>query len=713
MKASTPVSQLSFVGPKIENSLNKIGIETLRDLLFYFPKRYEDLSNPIQISQAKLDEKNIFKAKVLSIKSRRTPKRKMFITEAIIEDGSGALSITWFNQPYITKQLKKGVSANFIGTVKKSSGKFVLTSPQFELLDTSFSKDKIHSGRIVPIYRESSQISSRMLRLLIWTNLKKIKQIDDFLPTYIKKNCGLIELEKALTQIHFPINWAILKKAKRRLAFDELFIIRTLLQKKALERINSTKAYSIAFDENSVKSLVEGLTFSLTTDQRKAAWQIIRDLEKPYPMERLLEGDVGSGKTIVAAIAGLSAVNAGFQVAIMAPTEVLARQHFNQLLKDLKNFDVEIALLVSGETRLSESYQKDSQKVTRPTILNGLESGSIKLIIGTHALIQKDIKFKNLAFVVIDEQHRFGVKQRAMLLSCAGYSKIDDNPNKKISRNFEKKQPHFLTMSATPIPRTLSLVFYGDLKISRIKKLPSGRKKILTQIIIPKERNKIYKFIEKEVLSGRQAFIICPLIDESEKIQTKAVQKEFELLSKKIFPTLKLGLLHGRMKSSEKKETMRQFEEKELNILVATPVIEVGIDIPNATVMMIEGSERFGLAQLHQLRGRVGRGKHQSYCFLFTELPSKDTISRLRSLTRLNSGFELAEKDLENRGPGDFIGDRQSGLPDLVMASLSDIELITLAKNQAKTLLKNDPELNRYPLLKKKIELLEKKVHLE
>ena len=715
MKANTPVSQLSFVGPKIEDRLKKNGIETLRDLLFYFPRHYEDLSSPIQISGAKLDEKNIFKATVLSIKSRRTPKRRMFITQAIIEDDSGALPVTWFNQIYITRQLKAGVTANFIGTVKQSSGKLMLSSPQFEILGSSSSKNKIHSGRIVPTYRESSKMSSRMLRLLVWSNLKRINQIDDFLPASIKKDCQLVSLKSALTQIHFPTNWTNLKKAKKRLAFDELFIIRTFVARKSLERTNRIKAHPVPFDEKAVKSLVDGLPFTLTVDQKKAAWEIVKDLEKSYPMERILEGDVGSGKTIVAAIAGLSVVRAGFQVAIMAPTEVLARQHFNQLMNDLGNFDIEMALMVSGETRLSQSHQKESEKVTKQTLLSGISSGDIKLVIGTHALIQKGVKFKNLAFVVVDEQHRFGVKQRAKLLSAAGYTetrqKNDDNEPLKYST--KKRQPHFLTMSATPIPRTLSLVFYGDLKISRIKKLPSGRKKILTQIIIPKERQKIYKFIGKEVSSGRQAFIICPLIDESEKIQTKAVQKEFQTLSKKIFPDLRLGLLHGRMKSSEKKEIMRQFEEKELDILVSTPVIEVGIDIPNATVMMIEGSERFGLAQLHQLRGRVGRGNHQSYCFLFTELPNKDTLSRLRALTRLSNGFELAEKDLENRGPGDFIGDRQSGLPDLVMASLSDIELIGLVKLQAEKILKDNPELDQYPLLKKKIELLERKIHLE
>jgi len=729
MKPNTPISELSFVGPKNEKRLKNIGIQNLRDLLFYFPRAYEDFSNPTPILQARENEKNVFKARVLSIKARRTPRRKMFITEAIIDDSTGALSVVWFNQLFVANQLKEGFVANFIGTVKRGPKGLVLSSPIFEIVsrneDEGISKkDKIHSERIVPIYRESYGMTSRNLRFLIWSNLKNIKEIKDFLPEEIRKKYKFISLKQALFEIHFPKNFQNLEKSKKRLAFDELFIIRMYLERRRLLREKKDKSYKITFNEDLVKSFVKNLPFKLTEDQKKTAWQIIKDMEKPYPMERLLEGDVGSGKTIVAAIASLSVIHAGFQVAIMAPTEVLARQHFNQLSKDLRNIDVDLALLVGSDAMVSQKRKVSPKKIKKSLLLEKIKEGKIGLVIGTHALIQKNVSFKNLAFVVIDEQHRFGVEQRAVLLN--NYEVRSTNDEKKDSNSLNPElqtsdfklqtsmiHPHLLTMSATPIPRTLSLVFYGDLKISQIQKMPIGRKKIMTQVILPKERSLIYEFIRKEVAKGRQVFIICPLIEESEKLQVRAVEKEFERLSLETFSDLKVSLLHGRMKSPEKKQVMEDFQSKKTDILVSTPVIEVGIDIPNASIMMIEGAERFGLAQLHQLRGRVGRGPHQSYCFLLTDVPNKNNLSRLNLITHIENGFKLAEKDLQMRGPGDFIGYRQSGLPDLVMASLSDIELIKIAKEEAEKILEKDPDLEKYPLLQKKIKLLEEKIHLE
>jgi ATP-dependent DNA helicase RecG len=400
----------------------------------------------------------------------------------------------------------------------------------------------------------------------------------------------------------------------------------------------------------------------------------------------------------------------------------------------LRNIDVDLALLVGSDAMISQKKTNLPKKIKKSLLIEKIKDGKIGLVIGTHALIQKNVSFKNLAFVVIDEQHRFGVEQRATLLNMGSGFKNkekDFNPIQnskfhaypclpagrrqagKIQNSANLSYPHLLTMSATPIPRTLSLVFYGDLKISQIQKMPIGRKKIMTQVILPKERSLIYEFIRKEVAKGRQVFIICPLIEESEKLQVRAVEKEFERLSQETFSDLKLSLLHGRMKSSEKKQVMEDFHSKKTDILVSTPVIEVGIDIPNASIMMIEGSERFGLAQLHQLRGRVGRGPHQSYCFLLTDVPNKNNLSRLHLITHIENGFKLAEKDLQMRGPGDFIGYRQSGLPDLVMASLSDIELIKIAKEEAEKILEKDPDLEKYPLLQKKIKLLEEKIHLE
>ncbi len=719
MKLNVPISDLSYVGPKTATRFEKLGIKTLRDLLFYFPKRYEDYSVITPIAKAKKGEKVCLKARVLTIQTRRTPRKKMFLTEAIIEDDSGALAVIWFNQPFVAKQLKKGCLALFIGSIQLNKKKLILSSPSYELIAESEAQSRsqivsIHGNRIIPIYRETYKITSKFLRLLVWINLRHLQEIKEHLPSEIIKRNDLIPLRQALKEIHFPHSFSLLNQAKKRLSFDELFLIRIYLERRRLTRETKEKSFNIPFDKNLVQSFVKSLSFKLTDDQKKAAWQIIRDLEKTYPMQRLLEGDVGSGKTIVAAIASLSVIHAGYQVAIMAPTEVLARQHFNQLSKDLKKIkNVTIALLVSAEARIFKNQR--SIKVKKEKLLKDLIQGKINIIIGTHALIQKNVKFKNLAFVVVDEQHRFGVKQRAQLLS---YKPRITNEFKPEARSQKPEansmpHPHLLSMSATPIPRTLSLVFYGDLNISQLKEMPKGRKKIDTKIILPKERQEVYKFIKKEVKKGRQAFVICPLIEESEIIETRAAEKEFERLSKKIFPDLRIALLHGRKKSAEKKEIMANFAKKKTDILVSTSVIEVGIDVPNATIMMIEGSERFGLAQLHQLRGRVGRGKHQSYCFLLTEMPSKSIIARLKAVAKIQDGFKLAEKDLAIRGPGDFIGRRQSGIPDLIMASLKNIDLINLAKKEATLLLEKDPELTNYPLLKAKLQQMASKIHLE
>jgi len=719
MKFSTPIEELSYVGPKTEARLKKMGIETLRDLLFYFPRTHEDYSKIVPIKEVRESEKTCIKARILTIKTRRTPKKKMFLTETIIEDETGALSVIWFNQPYVTRQLKKDSVAHFVGSVQAKKGKLILSNPSYELIyqgdsGSGVKKASIHSGRIVPIYREKNKISSKYLRLLIWLNLRHLDQIKDYLSQDILQRNSFLSLKEALRQIHFPKSFTLLDKAKKRLSFDELFLIRLYLQREKVLRERSRRAYAVPFQEDLVKDFVKKLSFELTSDQKKAAWQIIKDLEKNYPMQRLLEGDVGSGKTIVAAIAGLSVIHAGYQVAIMAPTEVLARQHFKQLTKDLSHVEnFKIALLLGAESRIVQGKtRKRSVKVKKEKLINDLASGKINMVIGTHALIQKNVKFKNLAFVVVDEQHRFGVEQRANLLNIDSGIEKDSGEKKKSSGN-KKLQPHLLSMSATPIPRTLSLVFYGDLSISQLRQVPKGRKKITTQIVLPKDRNDIYSFVHKEIKKGRQAFVICPLIEESDTLETRAVEKEFERLSKEIFPDLKIDLLHGRKKSSEKKETMEKFAKKKIDILVSTSVVEVGIDVPNATIMLIEGAERFGLAQLHQLRGRVGRSHYQSHCFLFTDMPSQMVISRLRALITLNDGFSLAEKDLKTRGPGDFIGRRQSGVPDLIMASLSNLELINLAKKEANAILKDDPNLKKHPVIKKKIDQIKKRAHLE
>lgn len=715
MKLLTPIEDIAYVGPKTVNRLNKIGIKTLKDLLFYFPRKYEDYSKITPISKAIAGEYYCFQAKILTIKSYRSPKKKMYITEAIIEDASGAMPVTWFNQPYIARQLKKGFSVNFTGQTKIDRQSLTLINPDYEILTGQKQlspKKRIHSQRIVPVYKETRQITSRYLRLLIFSNLEKLAPLPDALPKKIRKKHNLLSLTDALKQIHFPSSWYALSRAKKRLAFSELFLIRLFLEKTRLEREKQKHAYAIPFKEQLVKDFVQKLPFELTQDQRRAAWQIIKDLQNSYPMGRLLEGDVGSGKTIVAAIASLSAVYQGYQVTIMAPTEVLARQHFHQISHDFKKILVETALLTSSEALWV--VKGKTEKISKKKLIEKISTGEIKLVIGTHALIQKNVRFKKLALVVIDEQHRFGVEQRSWLLNSKE-SRLDHKTAKTALALREKKlrSPHLLSMSATPIPRTLSLVFYGDLKISRLKTMPKGRKKIKTEIVLPAERKKVYHFIRQEISKGRQAFIICPLIEESEKLQTKSVEKEFKKLSQEIFPDLRLALLHGRLGSKEKKEIMDGFLSQKYDILVSTSVIEVGVDIPSATIMVIEGSERFGLAQLHQLRGRVGRSNLQSYCFLFTEQPTQSVLRRLRAIVASQDGFELAEKDLALRGPGDFIGRRQSGIPDLLMASLSNLDLINLAKKEVSALLKEDSALKNFPLLRKKITKIASKIHLE
>jgi ATP-dependent DNA helicase RecG len=715
MKLSTPIENLSYVNLKNAHRFKKMGINNLKDLLFHFPRTYKDYTHISLISHAKVNEEIILQARISNIKMYRSPRKKMFITEAIIEDKSGALPIIWFNQPFIARQLKNGYLINLMGEVKKKTNKLTLFNPTYEIIQRpdgrKTKKDPLHSERIVPIYHETSKITSKYLRFIIWFHLKKLEKIKDPLPHSIISKHDFLTLSNALKQVHFPDSWHILKKAQKRLAFNELFLIRFFLEKQKITRQNTEKSFSIPFQEKLVKKFVSNLPFKLTDDQKKAAWSTIKDMEKSYPTQRLLEGDVGSGKTVVAAIASLSVVSAGYQVAFMAPTEVLARQHFNQLAKDLKNIQVDIALLIGAEARLVKHSKKKSEKIKKTDLYKKLANGEIKFVIGTHALIQKNINFQKLAFVVVDEQHRFGVDQRARLLQSIVNE--DDSKQEIYQKKVRKLSPHLLSMSATPIPRTLSLVFYGDLQISRLRQLPSGRKKIMTEIVFPKDRSKIYNFVKQKIREGRQAFVICPLIEESEKLQTKTVQGEFQKLTKEIFPNLKIGLLHGKMKSQEKKEMMQKFLKKKIDMLVATSVIEVGIDVPNATIILIEGTERFGLSQLHQLRGRVGRSNYQSYCFLFTEIPSQNVIKRLKTLTKSNNGFELAEKDLQLRGPGDFIGKRQSGIPDLVMASLKDIELIQMAKKEAQNLLRQDPNLTNCPLLRQKIAFLQKKAHLE
>jgi ATP-dependent DNA helicase RecG len=696
----SPVENIPGIGPKALARLHHLNIKKIRDLLFYFPFRYEDFSNIKNIADLFVGEKATVTAKVLNIGNKLTWKRRMTVTEALLEDKTAPIRAVWFHQPYLVQMLKKGSIVNISGKVNLDKMGTVFSNPVFEVLDPegppfgegrSFSG--IHTGGLVAIYSETEGISSRWLRFKIKTLIDNFKDIPDFLPEYILKSFDLIPLSKALSQIHFPKNMADAESAQKRLAFQDLFLLQLYAQKEK-EKIKSKLAAEIQTDLPLIKKFLASLPFQLTNSQKLSAWQILQDISKPSPMNRLLEGDVGSGKTVVATIGALNASLKNYQTAFLAPTEILAEQHFKTITKLLKNFPLEIALLTSAQAKLS-----GHDKISKPEIIKKVSEGNIHIIIGTHALIQKDVKFKNLALVVVDEQHRFGVNQRAALLKDPKHSVV----------------PHLLSMTATPIPRTLALTLYGDLDLSLLKELPKGRKKIITKVVSPSNRGKAYDFIENQIRLGRQAFVICPLIEESKAeimAEVKAATKEYEKLSRNIFPHLKIGLLHGKMKPKEKEDVMKNFKDKKINILVSTSVVEVGIDIPNASVMMIEGADRFGLSQLHQFRGRVGRAEHQSYCFLFTESPAKMNSARLKAVAECEDGFKLAEKDLQIRGPGQFFGREQSGIPDLAMSSLKNPKMIEEVQQAVKMFLEKS-NIEEHPHLKTQLASFKQNIHWE
>jgi ATP-dependent DNA helicase RecG len=734
MHPDNPIKSIPRITPKYQKILEKLGILTVRDFLFYFPFRYDDFRKTALISDDLTGQTITVEGRVIKSRLNRIFKKRMTVAEIIIEDANGTpQKAVWFNQPYILESLPQGSTARLSGKLKLDGKVFSMNSPAWEKAE----RDATNTGRLVPVYPETIGITSKWIRWQTKMLLPIAKSLKDPLPKEILVKYNLYDLYTAIVQLHFPDSREKLLRAQKRMAFQEMFLVqlKALQVKKDWEGKNSL---DIKFDEKLVKKFVSSLPFKLTNAQRKSSFEILKDLEKPKPMNRLLNGDVGSGKTVVAAIAALQAMNAGFQVAIMAPTEVLARQHFESFCKLFENYDFNIALLTSsykffnssspsgrgcpvlGTGEGSDLATANQTNTTREKLLEKINRGNISLVIGTHALIQKDIrpvksgkagaklfnrvKFKNLALVIIDEQHRFGVTQRAALQQ--GAMDIDDGKEKTI--------PHLLTMTATPIPRTLAIAFFGSLDLSILDEMPKNRKPIKTKVISPSGRSEIYNFIRHEIKSGRQAFIIFPLVEESQKItEVKAATEEHKRLSEQIFPELKLGLLHGKLKARDKESIMKEFKDKNIDILVATSVVEVGIDIPNATVLVIENAERFGLTQLHQFRGRVGRGEHQSYCFLFSETGTKNAIDRLRVMEATNDGFKIAEKDLELRGPGQFFGTLQSGMPDITMENLSNIKLIKFARSEAQEILSADPQLKKHPALRDALGKFSEKVHLE
>lgn len=738
---ATSIESVPKVSKKIVPALKHLGIKNIRDLLLYLPTRYDDFSHIKKIKHIVVDEIVTLQVTVKRIAARRTARRGLVIVEALVEDDTGSLRSLWFNQPFIARNIKAGDRINLSGRISLGKDGKYIQNPAYEKITrnqprrevgvpTSLSKESheasglpvtgIHTGGLIAVYPETRGITSRWIRFLVNMFIGEREKLADTLSQETRRKYQLPELKDAVLSLHTPKTLAEAERARRRFLFEELLLI----QMRSLQsrmHLKSFQAPTIPLDVALIKSFVQSLPFELTNAQRRSMWEIFQDIAKPRPMNRLLEGDVGSGKTVVASAASLLAVRSGFRVLLMAPTEILARQHFETFQKTLAPFSLSVGLLTGSVKK----FHSDAD-----------------IVIGTHALIhpvrnkplqaaatvpplaeerisngvKKGVTFENLGLVIIDEQHRFGVQQRAKLVTS------NQLP-------VTKTLPHFLSMTATPIPRTLALSIYGDLDLSVLDEMPKSRKEIITKIVEPGKREEAYEFIRGEVKKGRQAFVICPRIEvslqyegsetsirpEQQKFllaEVKAVKEEYRKLSEEIFPDFRVGMLHGKLKSKEKDAVMKKFKNKEVDILVSTSVIEVGVDVPNAAIMLIEGAERFGLAQLHQFRGRVGRGSEQSYCFLF---PTEDGVvgRRLRAIVDAKTGFELAEKDLEIRGAGDLLGTRQSGLSSFALAAVTDPKLVREVRREAAEILTKDPTLSSLPALREKLELLRKSVHSE
>ncbi len=697
---NTAISSFLRVGKASASRLARLGVHTAQDLLYYFPFRYEDFRTIVPIAGLREGQMVTVRARVEIIANRRTFRRRAMLTEALVSDGNNSLRVVWFNQPFLIKNIHPGDEIFLSGVVKGDMLGAQLVSPSYEKVPAG---STTHTARMVPMYPLTQGLTQKQLRALMKQVVPLAKEVPDWLPANLQEEHDLIPLSDALMGIHFPADEIDLQKSTERLKFDELFIIQ--LKAELSKRDRETRpAPAITFHEAEVKHFVSHLPFALTKAQKIAAWEILKDIAKPAPMNRLLCGDVGSGKTVVAALALYNTALTGFQGALMAPTEILAEQHFASLQKVFSDLDVNCALL-TGSTSAKD----------RAAILHNLATGAIQVAVGTHALLTEDVHFSKLGIVIVDEQHRFGVAQRKFIKD-------------------KGSAVHFLSMTATPIPRSLALMLYGDLDVSVLSELPPGRKKIITRLAEPKNRDKAYQFIREQIGQGRQTFVVCPLISVEDakknkltkeqgdipqisnfKFQIsnddrKTVMSEYERLSKEIFPDIKVGYLHGKMKPKEKERVMDDFKNHKLGILVSTSVIEVGVDVPNASVMMIEGAEKFGLAQLHQFRGRVGRSSHQSYCILFTDSDSSKSLERLKYFEAHTDGFKLAEKDLEIRGPGEVYGAEQSGMMETRLAKLADVGILKKARDAAHSVAS---EIKKYPGVRARIEEFAQKVHLE
>lgn len=665
------VQQIPGVGAVLASKLKKIGIVTINDLLMHFPRRYDDFSTITPINEMKPGLVT-FQGKIIKTSVRRAKTRRLTITEAIITDGTGTIKAVWFNQPYMASSLPKDQELVISGKLEFRNNDLALQTPNIEIASQA-GRD---TGIIVPVYPETAGISSKALRRLIQPIVQSLGDIPESLPEIVINKWGLMRLTEALGQIHFPNSPAKLSRARYRLSFEELFVL--MLTGQVIKReIKTESAPKLEFRPDVAKDFVARLSYKLTDAQRSAAWQILKDLEGEFPMNRLLEGDVGSGKTAVAALAMVMTSANGYQAALMSPTEILARQHFHTLSPLLTEMGYRVRLLAASLPTPEKALIQEQ-----------LARGEVDIVIGTQALLSEKINFWALGLTVIDEQHRFGVEQRKLLKQKAG------------------RLPHLLSMTATPIPRSLALTVYGDLDISIIDKMPPGRIPPTTIVYQAKARDRAYRIVEEQIEAGRQAFIVYPQINQSDQSHQLSAVAEAESLQKGIFKHRRIGLVHGKLNGAQKAEVMAAFVAGDLDILVATTVIEVGIDVPNATAMVVWGAERFGLATLHQLRGRIGRAGHSSWCLLISTAEDNDEGSRLSAMVKTTDGFRLAQIDLEIRGPGQIYGQKQHGRLDLKLADLADAKLLSAARQAAIEIVNNPSVMIKYPQLVERVNQL-------
>ncbi|MCK5285733.1 MAG: ATP-dependent DNA helicase RecG [Candidatus Pacebacteria bacterium] len=708
-----------------KKALKRLDLNTLKDLLFYFPSRYESTEDLKEIKNLKKGDKIIIYAQVKKIKATKAYYKKIPMTEATLEDASGVIKAIWFRQAYISKMLAEGSYAKFTGTISERNGKLYLANPEYQnvsslpiISEETLFQEKDSDSFIFPVYSETRGLNSKW----IYHKIEKIfsegilDKISDPISKEILKKYNLPTLKTALIWIHTPQKKSDAQASKKRFAFEEIFFI-SLLRAKQKTEYQKNPSFKISKTQKELNDFIKKFPFKATESQLSSIKTILEDFKKDYAMNRLLEGDVGSGKTAVAAatiyaITTTSPKNqpsAHLQTAYMVPTEILAKQHFESFIKFFEYLNINIGLITSSGCFKFPSKVNPTEwtKISKAQLLKWVANGEIPILIGTHSLIQKSVEFKNLAYIIIDEQHKFGILQRQKL-------------SKKNRANSKTKEliPHLLSMTATPIPRTLALSIYGDLDLTLLDQMPHGRKPIITEIVTPQQRDSTYEKIKEKLEEGRQLYVICPRIEEPDPnkagaLRVKSVTAEAQRLKTEVFPEYEIGILHSKMKASEKEEIMNDFSSGKTAILVATSVVEVGVNVENATMIILEGAERFGLAQLHQLRGRVIRSNHQAYCFVFSDTKTEKTLKRLEALKTAKNGFELAEFDLKLRGSGELIGNKQWGMSDLAMEAIKNIKLVEAAQTEAKKIIEGDSELQNHPLILEKISELEKLIHLE